>query len=198
MNTNTPAPDYSVTSFSTVVVEKDKLLAKLRENRDNHNTIYLAACSGYWQKCATVLEEKKTDFTKASDKLIKQFNDQYTYIKESITSQDKSGVTNFSVALGFHSVWPLAHPVNHLEDYDRVINMLEFSVADKVSLSSDDFDAYVRNNWTWKEQFVNSNLFYVRSVTGCMFSGGTLNGGESVISTSNAAYAFAVSGMAYS
>ena len=170
-------PDYSVTSFDTVVVQKDALLATLKTNRDTHQAIYDAACVGYWQEASKVLVVKEGEFNEAVSIIGKQFTEQKEKIGTAIEAKDRNKIpAYFSVGLKFGTTWPLTYPVNHLEDYDRVINMMEFSVADKVRLSATDFDAYVRNNWKWKDEFVTSNQAYVSCVTGSMFAGLTASG----------------------
>lgn len=51
-------------------------------------------------------------------------------------------------------------PEDHTRDYDRVLGMLEMSVADEVTLSQQDFAMYVQDDWSWKRQFLTSNSTY--------------------------------------
>ncbi len=170
MNTNDTKSDLSVTTFNTVVVDKTKLLETLQANRDKHNSIYDAAVSGYWIEAQRVLDQKKLDFEEASIKLTNQFTLQKDQIQLNVSEQNKDKMgTSFSLALQFNSSWPLRFPENHLEDYSRVIDLLTFSVADKVQLSVTEFDAYVRNNWSWRQGFLNTNGGYIGNiVTGSM------------------------------
>ena len=41
----------------------------------------------------------------------------------------------------------LAEPVDHTADYDRILAMLEMSVDDTISLSAQEFNQYVLDNW---------------------------------------------------
>ncbi len=216
MNNDKPVVDLSVTTFSTVVVAKDKLLETLKVNRDKHNSIYESAVAGYWIEAQQVLDRKKVEFDDAlgkvaeqfathKERLVYDFTHQLTGVQGNIAEQNKDKMgssfslySRFDLNLGFNSTWPLKFPENHLEDYNRVIDMLDFSVADKVSLSSTDFDAYVRNNWTWRSSFLNTNAGYANnliSVSGCCVSvgntavtgyiGGSIITGGSVYSVSN-------------
>jgi hypothetical protein len=164
-NDNQPQ-DYSLTTFNYVVVQKAQLLSKLQENRKNHQSIYDAACKGYWVKAKEVLTEKKEEFAKAIDKVEDSFAKSFRERSMAVKAKDLEGVGALSATLYFSSSWPLSFPTNHLEDYDRVINMLQFSVADKVKLSSPDFDSYVRNNWGWNKEFATSNQGYIQCITG--------------------------------
>jgi len=160
--------DLSVTTFNTVVVQKTKLLATLEANRNKHDSIYAASVSGYWLEAQQVLEQKKTEFSDATKKLEGAFSRQKDEIQTFITDQNKDKIGgSFSLGLNFNSSWPLRFPENHTEDYNRVIDMLNFSVADKVELSAQDFNAYVRNDWSWRSSFLASNAGYVsRALTG--------------------------------
>lgn len=168
MTPNPENPDYSLTTFDYVVVEKEKLLSKLRENREGHNAIYEAAVSGYWVEAQRVLNEKKIQFDTAVTKVTTAFSGSFERRNVAITEKNLKGISSFSTSFEFNAHWPLAYPTNRLEDYDRVISMLEFSVADKVQLKSSDFDCYVRNNWSWTQSFASSNQNYVQCVTGLM------------------------------
>lgn len=187
MNTNDK--DLSVTTFNTVVVEKTKLLATLEVNREKHNAIYNAAVSGYYIESQKVLDKKTQEFKDSLAEMARKFST-YTgqlstefshhqgQLQTNITEQNKDGIRGIGLQairydqFSFNGGWPLAYPQNHLEDYDRVIDLLKFSVADKVELSSQDFDAYVRNNWAWRKSFLDTNTTYLNSIvstTGCYF-----------------------------
>ena len=211
---NNDKRDFSVTTFSTVVVRKDELLQTLEVNRNKHNSIYSAAVSGYWVESQKVLEKKKEEFSKAvaevnrdfakhQDQIETEFAYQASGIQGHIGAQDKDNMgkgfsfsKTFAYQLGFNTYWPLAYPENHLEDYDRVIDMLKFSVADKVELSSKDFDAYVRNNWSWRSSFLGTNTAYVTgaffAISGCsssIYASGGINCPIGVVSVTGGTYA---------
>ena len=168
---DTQTPDHSTTSFDVVVIQKETLLTELKKNRDNHQAIYDAAVQGYWQKASEVVAEKDVSFQEALGVIGKDFIEQKGLIEKAIQDRTVNKIPDYmAVSLRFDSRWPLAYPVNHLEDYDHVISMMEFSVADKVKLSAQDFNAYVRNNWKWKDQFTSLNQGYVCAVSGALFS----------------------------
>lgn len=190
--------DTSITTFAQVIVNKNDLLKKLENNRDNHNAIYDAAVSGYWIQATQVVKKKQEDFNYAIKRVKDQFKSESEEIAGFVTDQNKYRIgRSFAVGLVFDSLWPLRFPENHLEDYDRVIDMLKFSVADKVELSSTDFDAYVRNNWAWRSSYLSSNSNYVSlafcsgnvgvNVTGCMIGNIAISG---CASPTNVAKAF--------
>lgn len=157
--------DYSLGNFHTVIVTKDSLLSRLKENRDKHNAIYEAAVSGYWLEAQEVLVKKEVEFKEAKEKLDHNFKYQLNNIKTRVDKKDHENIGAFSLTLQYNNYWPLKYPENHLDDYERIINMLEMTIANKVELSMQDFDCYTRNNWSWKKDFVASNIGYVGKYT---------------------------------
>lgn len=179
------AKDLSITNFSTIFIQKDRLLEAIKANRDKHNSIYEAAVSGYWLEANKVLSQKEAHFTEVITQVKDQFEKQKVIFGPYVENQDKTkAVPQISLSFGFNGYWPLSFPECHLEDYDRVINMLEFSVADKVELSANDFNAYVRNNWSWRASFLNNNVGYATTayaplaVSGCFSPMFTANVGN--------------------
>ena len=56
--------------------------------------------------------------------------------------------------------WQMPTPENHLEEYDRVIGLLEMGVEDVVKMSDVEYQSYVLDNWQWKKAFLMSNSYY--------------------------------------
>jgi hypothetical protein len=51
-------------------------------------------------------------------------------------------------------------PIGHVKDYDRVLRMLTMSADEIVTLSADDFNQFVMDEWTWKAAFTTTNSTY--------------------------------------
>jgi len=51
-------------------------------------------------------------------------------------------------------------PQDHTEDYDRVLDMLDMSEDDTITLSEDEFAQYVRDDWGWKRNFMAMSATY--------------------------------------
>ena len=52
------------------------------------------------------------------------------------------------------------YPQSHLREYDEVIEMLELSVDENINLDAQAFRAYVKNEWSWTENFKNTMSNY--------------------------------------
>jgi len=162
MNQTIP-PDYTLGTFNEVIIEKAKLLEKLKENRNDHESLYQAACSGYWLESKKVIDEKVVEFKKALGKTEKDFNTSVDELRLAVEAKNENDLHNFAGFFAFNSQWPLTYPTNQLDDYDRVIDLLSFSVADKVKLTLKEFNCYVRNQWDWNEQFTATNQLYANA-----------------------------------
>ena len=52
-------------------------------------------------------------------------------------------------------------PEDHTKEYDRVIQMMEMSVADTVTITESMFRQYVQDEWSWAESWKMSNSGYM-------------------------------------
>lgn len=118
-----------------VKVEREKLLHKLRENREKHKTEYDDVVQG-WMDAVKKEAQKIVELAEAG-KL------------ESI-----KGIQNHH-----------AKPENHVPDYDSVIEMLEMTGDLEIELDQDDFNTFVRDEWSWKRDWSSSNTSYSSSST---------------------------------
>lgn len=54
----------------------------------------------------------------------------------------------------------LVPPTNHDQDYLEVLEMLEASVDETITLDRQSFNAYYRNQWAWSKSFEDSAMAY--------------------------------------
>jgi hypothetical protein len=47
----------------------------------------------------------------------------------------------------------LPEPLSHLKEYDKILRMLEMSVASEISISQHQFEWYVLDEWDWQHHF---------------------------------------------
>ena len=47
----------------------------------------------------------------------------------------------------------LIKPENYSDEYQRILDMLEYSVDETLTLDADTFRAYFKGEWTWKARF---------------------------------------------
>ena len=60
------------------------------------------------------------------------------------------------------SIVALELPQSHLREYDRVISMLEMSVAEDISISEGQFTQFVLDEWAWTRHFKTVASSYSR------------------------------------
>lgn len=55
----------------------------------------------------------------------------------------------------------LPEPENHVDDYDRAIQMLELDSRDTIELNEQEFRQFVQDEWDWKQNWLTSTSSYV-------------------------------------
>ncbi len=58
-------------------------------------------------------------------------------------------------------IWNESPPEDHTKDYDRVIEMLNASVDNKIELNAEEFANFVQNDWRWMQNWTVSNSKYM-------------------------------------
>lgn len=114
---------YGYTEACYVTVRKDELLKKLRENKEQHRTIFLKAIELFREEAIRVFE-KNLEAAKSNKP--------------------------FQVKLN------IERPRDHTEEYQRAIEMLEWSTKDEVEISEQDFKCFVQDNWDWQTLFLSN------------------------------------------
>jgi len=51
-------------------------------------------------------------------------------------------------------------PVDHTDDYETVVDMLELMIGEEVVFTESEFSQYMRDNWAWKHQWVATASAY--------------------------------------
>lgn len=114
-------------NMQEIVMQKDRLVAALQENKGKHKAAFDEAITAYHTRCVEILQGH-------------------------IDRIKKGSVERVSVTL------PV--PEDHTDDYDKAIANLEWSIYETVELNAHEFDAYVRDNWSWKREFVATSQAY--------------------------------------
>lgn len=114
-----------------ITVDKANLLSTLRANRDAHHAEYEEAVEVY--KRRFVVEAQ--------------------HFADDAINRSKAGIP-------FDAFMWLPVPEEHTDDYDRVIALMEWELADTVELSESDFRCYVLNEWGWMSSFTANTRSY--------------------------------------
>jgi hypothetical protein len=79
--------------------------------------------------------------------------------KEAITVLGDA-VAKAKAGAKFQTYINLPRPKNQIPDYDRAIKMLEMSIDSQITVSAQDFEAFVLDRWNWQKTFLqHSNKF---------------------------------------
>jgi len=125
-----------MTNVKTVQVEKGRLLRTLRENQEKHRAEYLTAVEGYHQKLDALITKLAETASRATPDRRNAGLEEIHEVHSEITCLDR--------------------PSNHSDSYQQAIVLMEWETRDTIELSINDFECYVRDNWTWMTSFKNS------------------------------------------
>ena len=56
-------------------------------------------------------------------------------------------------------------PEDHLEEYQVMVEMLEMSTDEEISLTHSEYNRYVRDRWDWRSQWLHANAPYSQTAT---------------------------------
>ena len=132
----------SHTSIQEIPVEKNRLIAKLQENKETHSRQYKEAMEGFKD---AVLED-----------LAKQIKTLQTWVEKVEASTPEQISKRVPVTC--------QRPENHTSDYEEVIDMMNWTTEKEVKLSTTDFNAYVRDNWDWRQTFASTHMAYNKAL----------------------------------
>ena len=120
-----------------ILVDRDELMAKLRENKSAHIENYELAMDGYAQE-----------------------------IEERALALVHSIEINGALRVDLSPIKNLSRPTSNAKVYEQVIEMLEWSQDEKITLSSEQFRAWVKDDWDWLESWRRANSVYVSKALG--------------------------------
>lgn len=114
-----------------VTVKVADLLRILKENREKHHQDFEAATAAWKAECHTAL-------TGAAQRV-----------------WDEGKIDWYGLMREF------PQPDSHLDDYDTAIGMLEMHAEATVPLTIEEYGAYVKDQWRWKDEWIGSNSKYL-------------------------------------
>ena len=118
-----------------IKVNKDKLIEALSANRETHQADFDLAYEGFREKAMENVE--------------------------ALLNRIKNAEHGTPVQLWVQ----LEPPVNHVEDYDRALQMCSWEIDDELILTEREFQELVQDDWSWKSQFSVSNKLYTGSAS---------------------------------
>lgn len=116
-----------------ITVHKNNLLATLQGNRETHIA----------------------DFDIAWEAFRKKAEENMVALLKRLRNAPHGGEVQLWIGLD--------PPVNHVEDYDRAIEMLGWAISDEIELSEGEFRQLVQDEWGWSAQVAASNMLYTGS-----------------------------------
>jgi hypothetical protein len=139
-----------------VRVERDKLLATLKANRESHLREYTQARSVYRQR---LLQRVQAAFADAAMDLEEKRQALVAKI-EGLSEEDiDKQVDTFKVVDSVRI--EMRVPRSYVKEYDLAIRMVDWDTRAELELSYAEFCCFVLDQWDWKESFVSVTSMYL-------------------------------------
>lgn len=120
--------------------DRQKLVDRVQNNRDKHVATFDEAWKGYLIE----VQEQLDDCVKNYRVAVRDFKQGNGDNVEEIIQRVRKVYVNAD------------KPENHADEYDRVIDMLAFTDEEKITLTPQEFNQYVRDEWAWSAKFASS------------------------------------------
>ena len=89
-----------------------------------------------------------------------EYNESIEEWEKVVTKALKKAYKLAKVGDRFITAFKLPKPKSFIDEYDKIIGMLEMSLDEEVELVEHEYDMYVRNNWNWKRDFIGTASLY--------------------------------------
>lgn len=183
-------------SLQNVKVSRQEILKIVKENKEKHDIILKGAIEGYWMDAEAYIKKYEKEQSENINKkhkdalklLRKQRKDSLKVLKENV-KHDMGQIANKDTSKVFR-IWNGKYPENHSDDYNGTIRRLELCVEKEINLDTNEFDSYIRNKWTWRDQFLKSNNGYISSYLTASYSVGNFGTGSYITQLSSSAVTF--------
>lgn len=141
-----------------VTVNRDQLIETLEDNFERHKRDYAEAKEGYQEQALAAVDQK---FQKAK----KQLEDNFELIRKKIRDLDPNDPEPIrDIITLIHTVsMSLAVPQNHSYDYEMAIQMAKMEVNETITLTQDEFQCLVMDDWEWRREFEATKMSYSQS-----------------------------------
>lgn len=91
---------------------------------------------------------------------VKQFEEALEGYKELVIEELNQSLRDAKLGKRFRTFIQLIEPADHTRDYDAIIDQVEWHEAEIIELDRQEFNNYVRDDWGWKEDFLQTMSFY--------------------------------------
>ena len=153
-------------SMYEVVMKKSELLTKLGENKAKHDTVLATAIAGYWELAQQKIDLKRKKMNQSVEEWKTEAEAAFAKVEKQIATKETLPNSLVLRRIDVDTGLGLVFPEDHSRDYERALAMMESSIYEEVVLTANEYDAYVLNNWEWKNNFIANNALYVDTYRG--------------------------------
>lgn len=102
------------------------------------------------------LKENREHHSKEFEAAISSWQEEFQKVLDGIIASEWRGYPNVLEDLRIEC------PESHVDEYDQAIDMFTMCTKEEVTLDSESFNTFCRDEWGWKS-YVSSNRFYRRT-----------------------------------
>jgi len=121
-----------------LTVKREKVLEKLKENREIHKLNFEAATRTYRRLCMVELKKRLEEMSQIGEEEEVPLHKMQQWL-----------------------VFSLIAPQSFLEYYDDAIGALEMSCDEELELTAEQINAWCNDKWNWRANFANATMSYV-------------------------------------
>lgn len=142
-----------------VEVNREKLVAILRDNKQKHIKEYDEAVLGYREMA---LEKLQSEYEKAKVSIERNLEKSKVLIQEFDPSASKKHSDWLTLVEAVNVQLPV--PRNFSKEYDAAIDMASWDVRETLELTHAEFQCFVRDVWDWSNDFFEVSKRYTEKM----------------------------------
>lgn len=127
----------TMSGLSTIKINRAKALERITENRVIHKSSLMKARAGWREEVIRIGYELTQD-------------------AEALACEQQASIDTLQAYIRSFE----RPPRSYLADYDRAIAMLQWSEDEHIEFTQQEFDQYILDNWSWKQDFMLTNSKY--------------------------------------
>jgi len=146
--------ETKINTMGRITVGRSELLEKIESNKKLHDELLEMSVEAYEKQIKEEKVSAKKTFKTAIEKLEEKFDEFIGTVDSKVKAGENiyfdRSLTHLDIMIPFGN---LEKPENHSADYDSAIMKVKMSSFELISLSEQEFEKYVMNNWEWKDNF---------------------------------------------
>ena len=83
--------------------------------------------------------------------------------RDSVIDALEKALTDARNGVEYKTYFNLPEPESHVDEYDAVIDQVDWNEIDIIELDLHSFNKFIRDDWSWKQDFLATNALYMKA-----------------------------------